>query len=524
MRHPVVSTVHGQRVLHQIIRANAEKTHAPGQPVRHQRRRGNFNHHADFHLPMEGNARRIQFRLAFFQQLVGLLKLRDAADHGKHDAQMGVIRGGAQNRAQLRLEQRGQVQTQPNGAPAQKRIRLRLLVKRGRELVAAQIQRANHNAVGKIVPGHFGIGADLLFLVRLARVGQKEIFRAKEPDAARAPRQHRGNIAGRLNVGHQRHRMAVERGGGLVLQRIQPLPNALSAAGNAREFFFAGGRRMHHHHAAHAIQKQTVALAHPRAQVAHADNRRQLHRARHDGRMRRAAALFGCNPQKLVPVQPRQIRRRNVSGNQDARTVRRNRWLRGLAHQNPQHAAGHIANVRRALPQIIILHVLQGLGVALRGLMQNRFRVPLLRAQIVIDFLNEAGVIHHVQVGLKNPGAFAPKGAPHALLDVAQLAAGDNQRLLQTNQFAGNIGIGNGIIRNGGVTGLENTCGACGNSRRNTEAFEFKLRHVLHQRFSPRKTVVRTIGPAYPAPRRRPRRTHASAGAPRDCPQWSAAP
>ena len=70
MRHPVVSAVHGQRVLHQIIRANAEKTHAPGQPVRHQRRRGNFNHHADFHLPMEGNARRVQFRFAFFQQLV----------------------------------------------------------------------------------------------------------------------------------------------------------------------------------------------------------------------------------------------------------------------------------------------------------------------------------------------------------------------------------------------------------------------------------------------------------------------
>jgi hypothetical protein len=78
----VVQPVDGQRVLDQVVGADAEEPDVFGEAVGDHHGGGDFDHGADFHPFVEGPAFGAEFLAAFVEQGVGLDQFVHAGDHG----------------------------------------------------------------------------------------------------------------------------------------------------------------------------------------------------------------------------------------------------------------------------------------------------------------------------------------------------------------------------------------------------------------------------------------------------------
>ena len=117
MRDLLVHPVHRQRVLDQIIGADAEKLHVSGQGIGHNGRRGSFDHRPDFQVLVERDVFPTQLGFALFDQLVGLLQFLQAGNHRVHHLQV-AFGAGPQNRPELRAEDVAFLQGDADRAPA----------------------------------------------------------------------------------------------------------------------------------------------------------------------------------------------------------------------------------------------------------------------------------------------------------------------------------------------------------------------------------------------------------------------
>ncbi len=79
-----IHPVHGQRILDEIVCADAEKIASPRERIRHHRGRGNLNHHADFQVFVERHVLRAEFALELSQQAVGLVQFVQTGNHRIH--------------------------------------------------------------------------------------------------------------------------------------------------------------------------------------------------------------------------------------------------------------------------------------------------------------------------------------------------------------------------------------------------------------------------------------------------------
>ncbi len=524
MRHALVAPVDRQRVLHEVVRADAEKLHLRRDQVRRQRGRRDFDHRADFDVGIEIRARGGQFRLALFQDRVGLVHLRRAADHRIHDPQPGIERGRPQQGPQLGLEQRRPVQAQADGAPPQERIVLRRQLARGRDLVAAEIEGADDGRLGPDPAGHFGIGFVLALLARLAAGAHEQVFAAEQADAAGAARLRGLHVRGHLDVRRQIHGVAVERDGRLVPQRAEALLDGRAAARKPVVVRFAPRRGMRHQQAADAVEHDAVAVGQPGGRPAHAHDGRQVHRARHDGHVRRGAAALGHHAQHLAAVERRHFRRRDVVRDEDARGFEAGEPF-AAARQVAQDAPGHVADVGGPFAEIVVFHFPQRAGIALGHVEHGLFDVPAPLAQVAVDLVDEAGVVHHLQVRLENPGAFAAEGFADAPLDVVQLAAGFDQGGFEAQHFARHVRGVHGVFRQRLVVRLQEQDGAGDDARRGSDPPHLELLPGLHGRLlSLRRTSVRTGPPARRSRPPRRRRRRGSSAWRRGCPPASAGP
>ncbi len=280
---------------------------------------------------------------------------------------------------------------------------------------------------------------------------------------------------------------------------------------------------MKHQSAANAVENRAVAVPKLRTDIVQPDHGRQVHRPRHDRRMRGRAAQFHRQTQDLAAIERRHLGGRNVMGHHDPRRFDSRQPVAAAAHQVAQNAAGHVANVRRALPQIIVLHLQQRLRIPLGHLHQHFFDVPALLPHFAVHVVHEARIIHHLQVRLENAGAFPAHRFPHPFLDVVKLPAGLDQGRFQPDHFARHILRRNRVFRQRIVAALENQDRPRHHPRRDPDSLEFEiplLRHAL----SPRRISVRT---ARPGPARRPphpRRWPESAAWSHDALPASAAP
>ena len=135
------------------------------------------------------------------------------------------------------------------------------------------------------------------------------------------PRLHAGHVLGQFDVGRQDHVPAVPGGGGRFAQVRQPGLDPGAAAG---EFVvFAPGLLVgvEHQQAVVAVEQHLVAgfqLAHD---VRQADQGGDAEGARHDGRVRGAAADLRRETQDVLAVELRRVGGRDVVGDEDVREV-----------------------------------------------------------------------------------------------------------------------------------------------------------------------------------------------------------
>ena len=99
----LVHPVHRQRVLDEVVGADAEELEALGQRIGDDRGRGGLDHGADFQVFVEGHALLAQFLLVFLDQGIGLIELVQAGDHGVHHLDV-ALGAGAEDGAELVAE------------------------------------------------------------------------------------------------------------------------------------------------------------------------------------------------------------------------------------------------------------------------------------------------------------------------------------------------------------------------------------------------------------------------------------
>ena len=90
---------------------------------------------------------------------------------------------------------------EPNTAPTHERIGLARTAQIGHLLVAAEIERANGDHVLRSGFEDRAVDGQLVILIGDAGVGQEQIFRAIEPDAASADLGGHGSVGGAVDVG-----------------------------------------------------------------------------------------------------------------------------------------------------------------------------------------------------------------------------------------------------------------------------------------------------------------------------------
>ena len=185
MRDSLVHPVHRDRILNEIVRADAEKIHLAREPVSRDGGARNLDHRADFCLMIESVAFALQVRLAFRQASQSPPQFLQPRDHREHD--LHVPHGaGANDRAQLRFEDVGILETKTNGPLAQERIQLIIRAHRSRHLVAPQIKGPNDQRMRANLFRHFSIGRVLLLFTREGRAIQVEKFRPIKANAFRS--------------------------------------------------------------------------------------------------------------------------------------------------------------------------------------------------------------------------------------------------------------------------------------------------------------------------------------------------
>ena len=157
----LVQPVHSQRILNQVVRADAEKLHAFSERIRRQNRRRNLDHGPGFQGFPEGNPFGAQLPAAFFNQRVGLVQLVQAGNHRIHHLDV-ALDCRPQDGAELSAKEGAFLQAKANGAPAEERVQFLWHPKVRDEFVAAQIERADDNRIRLQRRGHLTVCLILL--------------------------------------------------------------------------------------------------------------------------------------------------------------------------------------------------------------------------------------------------------------------------------------------------------------------------------------------------------------------------
>ncbi len=93
MRHAVIGTVNGQRVLNQVIGADRQKIHLLGKRLRRQGCRRDFYHAADRHGRVKRQSIGHQTGLGLRQRQQSLAQFGHAGEHRNQHAHATKLRG-----------------------------------------------------------------------------------------------------------------------------------------------------------------------------------------------------------------------------------------------------------------------------------------------------------------------------------------------------------------------------------------------------------------------------------------------
>ncbi len=198
-RDQLVTAVHSQGVLGQVVRADAEEIDVAGQHVRGQGRRGRLDHDADGDVAVVRDGFVVEILHHVVQDHLGLHQLVAVGDQREHDLDLAEDRG-PQDGAQLGLEHHQVRQAEADGAQAEKRVRL------GREthalgvLVGAEVERSDDDGPVFEDADGAGVGLVVVLLGRLALRVEVEEFGAVQADAVAAFLQDDLGFVGKFDV------------------------------------------------------------------------------------------------------------------------------------------------------------------------------------------------------------------------------------------------------------------------------------------------------------------------------------
>ncbi len=313
----------------------------------------------------------------------------------------------------------------------------------GKEFIAAQVQRADHNGVRFERPGNLPVGL-VLFLLGGQRVTvDEQIFRAEQPDPVRAAALDAAGVIGLLDVGGEKDAMVVQRDGRLLHHVAEFfLERDLFADQLAiLKQRLVGG--IDDDDAIEAVQQGILTCFQFLAGILQANYGRNAQGAGHDGGVGSLAADVRGETEHILAVHLRGLRGRQIVRDDDARLFEMAQVQFFVAAQKMiEHTPRHVAHVADALAQVFVIHPGKRGRVAFRDGVKSVFGVDLLRLDHAHGFINERRVFKHQQVRVKNTGMFRPERAGELALDIEDLLARAQQRLFEPADFLRHLRVG----------------------------------------------------------------------------------
>ena len=228
--------------------------------------------------------------------------------------------------------------------------------------VRAQIEGADGNRETVHFFRHAAVGQKLFFFTRQVAPVEKQEFAAEQADAGGAVGLHVADIVRQLDVGMEFHFRAIQGRGAGGLEAFEfllfqfPLALAQPVFGQHRLV------RVDDDDALAAVDNDQFALANQAARMVQRHDGRDVEAARENRGMGSGAADIGDKSGKLVLLEQHHVGRGKVVRHQNAGLIRTGEaWgmQGGVAEQGFQHPFHHLHHVRFALPQVVVLDLVE---------------------------------------------------------------------------------------------------------------------------------------------------------------------
>ena len=272
------------------------------------------------------------------------------------------------------------------------------------------------------------VGLVLLLLVGHApSAPHEQKLAAKQSDTFRPRAQRRCDIAGLLDVRQQFDRLGIQRHRRRVPQARQALALQRDLALLETILGQDDGRRVDDHRPRVPVDDHPVVLAHQLAGAACANDGRNVHAARHDGRVTGLPAHIGNEAREHALLELQHVGRRQIMCHQHqwhvggaalqelglgaglglaARAARRRRHGAGHAFHAAQDAFDHLLQIGLALAQVVVLHLVELAAddLQLRG--QRPFGVVQAVGDPVLHAADQHLVLQQQQVHIQQRREF----------------------------------------------------------------------------------------------------------------------
>ncbi len=435
LRHEVVAPVHGERVLRQVVRADGEEVHVRRKPGGHERDGRHLDHDADRDVVGDGVALGAEAGAGFEDHAPEGAHLVHVRHHRDEDAD-GPEGARAEDRAELRLGEVGLVEQHAHAAPAEKRVGL--AVGERQHLVAAEVEHAKRGAARTHVLGDLLVDRVLLlFGERQAPPHEHQDLGAEQAHALGAVALQQFQFLLELQVGAQRHPVAVERLGGegheLALLRDQPFVAAAAAFVEPHRRRRRGGD----HAPEQPVEHNRLAVLDVARDVFEADHGGQAQRARHDGHVARGAAVLEGEALDAAPGEQHHVGGGERRGHHDDPVVHLRDHL--AAPQVHEQALFEVGEVGGAVAETLAIGGEEQVAVVRERLVDGVVGAHVVGADERHDGVVEAGVAQHERLRLEDGRVLVAQFFPRERRHLLQVALGAFDGHLEALEFGGRL-------------------------------------------------------------------------------------
>jgi hypothetical protein len=280
--------------------------------------------------------------------------------------------------------------------------------------------------------GHLAVGLVLFLLGREGLAVDEQVFGPEQSDPLGSEQLDRLGILRLLDVGGEHDLRAVQCHGRFVPQHPEPLFHRQTSLDQFAVFKESLLGRVEEKASVESVQKRIIPGGKLADHFLKADDRRDLERTGHDGRVRGAAAAFSSEPEHHFFVEHRRRRRCQVFADDNARLLEVAQFGGvGTAQQIVQDPRCYIAHVRGTFAQVIIINRGQRGRVPFRDLLESVGNVHPFGVNHAGDFIDEGGVLQYQQVGVEDAGVVCTHRLPDLSLHLEDLMAGLDQCAFQ---------------------------------------------------------------------------------------------